>query len=661
MELQNQSTGGINEKIEYWIDVWNELIAHFTKTHYGLELANPHVALMILIDEIEHNELRSKETRQYLLETIGGFYKNDPVVRRHLSAEFSLLLQGFSNQPHFYLLQSAKAVLSFFREGKYFHETYSLLRKIISDANWKPDDESQIETLASSLIVELLLRGYNLKTIQEMPRRLFCDTSEKSNRFPTDVNWNDYVDLTDEQKKEFEVKRADEINDMNLEKRLSAFLKFFSRKAHEHIFIYEVEGLKGETEIQIGPVTFYSPLVRQFIKEDADAKINEIHKETECFRRDKKESFANAAIRVSCIDSENGQLQAVEIADKALDLVRSRYNIECRLKVVRDEYIHLSKAGNFRGGGSSASDSPVIKLHHSLDLKIIADDKENLNDFLETAHYLFFDKSSQSPLEQKISDCLHWLRKGQEADRLEDRLLHYWIVMEKIFTFPSSSTPLIKGNDKLETKLVLISELLSATTAFGFIYQVGRTLYYYLVSIYGNSLRAIMNRNKKQLPKEIAEKCGLSPGFIGQISLSQIRENLDELAQAVNERLVKNRIFSVKRFYGDGNFAKDEIRRIIARTKDDVFLIYRYRNSIVHNAHYDPNLLLPFVEKAATLAQTALNILTYERAKNPSATVEEIFVSKHFEVQRILERLDKNLPVDSLEVQTWNVSASQKT
>lgn len=57
MEPQNQSTGEINEKIEYWIDVWNDLITHFTKTHYGLELANPHVALIVLIDEIEHNEL----------------------------------------------------------------------------------------------------------------------------------------------------------------------------------------------------------------------------------------------------------------------------------------------------------------------------------------------------------------------------------------------------------------------------------------------------------------------------------------------------------------------------------------------------------------------------------------------------------------------------
>ena len=156
---KNYPPGEINEKTEYWVDVWDDLIAHFTKTHYGLELVNPHVVLKVLIDEIEHNELRNKETRHYLLEAVANFLKHDPVVRQHLSVEFSLILHGFNNQPLFYLLQSTKAALPFFRDGRYFCETYGLLRKILADSNWQSDDERQIELIASSLIVELLLKG----------------------------------------------------------------------------------------------------------------------------------------------------------------------------------------------------------------------------------------------------------------------------------------------------------------------------------------------------------------------------------------------------------------------------------------------------------------------------------------------------------------------
>jgi hypothetical protein len=279
-------------------------------------------------------------------------------------------------------------------------------------------------------------------------------------------------------------------------------------------------------------------------------------------------------------------------------------------------------------------------------------------DFAVASQYLFCSKDTQTALEQKITDCLHWLRKGEEADRLEDRLLHYWIVIEKVFTFPSTSAPLLKGGDKLETKLVLISELLSATSAYGFIYKIGRTLNFYLWSLFTNQLTVAIRGRSLNLPNDVAKKCGLTPGFTGQVLLKDFRENLSEIAKAASQRIVKNRILHVKKFYEDGDFAKGEINRIISRTKDDVFLIYRYRNSIVHNAHYDANLLLPFVEKAAKLAHTAINTLTHERAESPSITVEEIFVSMFYEVQRILERLEKQLPIDFLEVPTWNAPSN---
>src|ERR1035441_9722164 len=60
-------TGEVNDKIIYWVDLWDDLVDHFTKDHYGLELDNPHVLLLVLVDEIEYDELRNEEVRKYLL------------------------------------------------------------------------------------------------------------------------------------------------------------------------------------------------------------------------------------------------------------------------------------------------------------------------------------------------------------------------------------------------------------------------------------------------------------------------------------------------------------------------------------------------------------------------------------------------------------------
>lgn len=359
---------------------------------------------------------------------------------------------------------------------------------------------------------------------------------------------------------------------------------------------------------------------------------------------------------MSCVDVEAGILKAAEIADKALDIVRTRFKAELRLKVVRESYVVLRKNGTHRGSASSGNESPLIKHAMAIDFRDFSEDPEILETFKKTATYLFLTKDVQSSLEQKISDCIHWYRKGEEADRLEDKLLHYWIVMEKIFTFSAFSRPLIKGNEKIELKITLISELLSACVAFAFIYRLGWTLYSYLRGLVGSDLQRFLGGTSLTLPKELVEKCCLQTDFSGRVYLKNIVENLSELSKAVDKRLVRNRIMHAKHFYDDGAFAKREIEKIVARTKEDVLLIYRYRNSIVHNAHYDPSLLQPFAEKAAELAHLALAMLIKEREDQPAITVEEIFVSKHCEVQRILERLDKNLPVDFLDdVPTWNV------
>ena len=166
-------TGEVNDKIIYWVDLWNDLVDHFTKDHYGLELDNPHVLLLVLVDEIEYDELRNEEVRKYLLEGLGKALKVDPVVKKEIPTEFSLLLHAFNNQALYYLLRTCKSILPFFQGGRYFHETFNVLRASLSDPNWKSGEEEQIRSLTNSLIVELLLKGYGLKSIREMPRNIF--------------------------------------------------------------------------------------------------------------------------------------------------------------------------------------------------------------------------------------------------------------------------------------------------------------------------------------------------------------------------------------------------------------------------------------------------------------------------------------------------------
>ena len=73
--------GEINDKIKYWVDLWEDLIENFNNDSYGLNLVNPHLILMDIIDEIKFNRLKNSKNKEYFLKTLGVMLKSDPVIK----------------------------------------------------------------------------------------------------------------------------------------------------------------------------------------------------------------------------------------------------------------------------------------------------------------------------------------------------------------------------------------------------------------------------------------------------------------------------------------------------------------------------------------------------------------------------------------------------
>lgn len=649
MLWQKYPVGQISDKIKFWVDVWDDLITHFTRDHYGFEMANPHVLLNVLVDELQNNELRNSEVREYLLRNLGRSVKNDPSIRKNISSEFSLLLKSLNGGAKPYLIECTKGVLPFFQKGDYFRESFQRLRKIFSDSEWRTGQEEEIQSISSTLIVELVLKGYSLDTIKRMPRNIFSTTTDN---FPSESPPDYSANLPP---LELMIKAAEEnrkIQSLGVEERVLAFERYFSMKEKEYLFIFEVEGITGEADLEIGPVTFYSPKSRSIL--NAELEWNQGFLEEEFFGREKNQYFCNAVIRLSCIDPEEGKIRGAEIGNKALDFLARKSSQKNSYRLVKEQYCWLSADGKFLSSGTTAGNEPrIIKWHSSENLKALADDKELREDISVAKEFLFLPKDKQSALEQKISDCIHWFRKGEESGTSEDRLLYYWIVIEKIFTFPSTMGALIKGSDSNEGKIFLITEFLSSTIAFNFVHRHAWSLYFYLSRLV-NTVSGNPSESLLTLPIELAKKTYLQRQYQGHVFLKDLVANLEKIGLCAEDRIIKHRINDAIKFYNDGKFGLSEIQGVRQHTKDDILLIYRYRNSIVHNAHYDSTLLHPFVEKAASLARAALNLLIRERNKASPATVDKIFLADYSQLSLILERLEKNLPVDFLEVPSWN-------
>jgi len=101
----------ITDNIRYWVDLWEDLISHFTERLYGLSLENPRLLIKDIIDEIEFNEFKNSENKKYFQAISNEILKRDPAIQNILKTEWTLLRREFGSQRWIYLKQVCRGLL----------------------------------------------------------------------------------------------------------------------------------------------------------------------------------------------------------------------------------------------------------------------------------------------------------------------------------------------------------------------------------------------------------------------------------------------------------------------------------------------------------------------------------------------------------------------
>ncbi|MFP5265133.1 MAG: hypothetical protein ACLGJB_24860 [Blastocatellia bacterium] len=641
------SPGEINDKIQYWVDIWEDLIDNFNNRLYGLDLINPQVLIEEIIDEINFNDLRNNENKGYFRRKLASIISRDPILKPQSYSELFQLKDEFDKASNLYLLQLCQVILDTIRSGKYFAEAYSLLISILQDPNWREKDQGEIAALSQHIIVELLLKGYSLKTIRDIPRNSFDKYAEINGRintaFPISTRWQDFTRENgfDQEGYNEAVKR--EIDSLTVDQRLQVIPTFYSVQPKEGYFIFQVEGLKGNADFNIGSVNFYSPQMKRYVTRGDD-----LTREAELFSATRNSYFINAAVKINYVDKTAAEFQAIEILEKALDLLRCYINVKTTLEIRSEDFVIADSEGRFMGARRSQSDRyESWRWFQSFDLdrnpiESIANG-ELMALFERVSGFLFSLPDRQTEIEQKLTYSYHWYRKGAEAKNTEDKLVHYWVVIENLLNFrPSKSNVILPTDKSEESKDSIPKEVIPRLFISEFIFDVGYQLYWYI--------RDLIAGGQLQLPADLVESANLNAELGREVELSLIPfiSNLPALTDAIDRRIIKEKCALTQKFYSDKSYASDELKRQMDKIRDDIILIYRYRNRIVHNAQFDPTVLPYFVQKAGKFANTLLARIAYERSINDKITIEQIIVADYVRVNRILDKLKRNAVIDLL-------------
>lgn len=650
----------ITEKTKYWVDLWEEIIEDFRNKSYDKDLINPHLLLKNIVDEIKYNEFKNSRNISYFLDKFNYFLKEDEVIKKSFNIDFTLIRNELaSKSKRFgYCIILCEQIMKSFQNGDYYKDSCDRLKDVILDSQWK--DENEISLLSLNLIVELILVGYTIDEIKTIPKEIFNkysvikpnDVEIINTLFPTSLNTKNYHHDGVFDRASYNEDLKAEIDSLSISDRLDKLKSYFDKEYSEGYGIFHIEGLKGTIDINVGDVNFYSPNIdncTSFLKIDTTKydTFNEL--KLECVDENDP-SFVNAAVKIKHRGFDSARKQALEIIETSLDIIRLYSHSETPLRVKQNNF-HLVNCENLHISSRFSSDGKKhTKDYHSFDMsKSFFCTKDN-NEYLSKLYDLFLNNEiARSPLSARLIYSLHWYRKAFETNNIEDKLLNYWIVIENLMTFDSKNENIVLKDKEERDKFTLIEEIVPFIELSCTLKKFAKEVYIYFDDLIHNlELNPVtINKTFLEMYKDDINKCQLGSQWVDKkINLVEFVQNVNLLKLCFKRKLIENKIVFVDKFYNDTTFTKLEVEKSLKQTKQDLLLIYRYRNFIVHNAHFDNNILPYYVMKAENIAGNLLGEILYQHVQDNTKSQQENLIQIRIKMERMIKRLDSNVPVD---------------
>ncbi|GGG95790.1 hypothetical protein GCM10011416_11820 [Polaribacter pacificus] len=576
----------IINRTTFWIELWEDLIKDFLKKSFGLSLQTPHTLIEDIITEIEENSFKNKNNKEYFYSKINDYSENDPVIKKQFASKFKLLRSNFNSDRTKLILEIAKNIKVEFEKGKYFDNNLELLCKHLNK-NEPIDIQfiSDIKNLTQNVIVEFIIKGYSLKDTEKFSSNIFDEYhlhSKISNtyysNFPHNINHNIYISndgVYDYEKFNKELKKI--IDNLTTEKRIRTLSYYYYKAKERANYIFEIRGIKGSALLKIAGVTFYSLDKKRFITKEASSAREILNSKN----KDNEEKFVQVSVEIDDYLLPNSSLsKALNKLENAIDLINCYINNKTSIEVNSSNYI-IEQNGDCVFGSWSAN-KEAKKIMDSLDLK---DYEEYL---LKINKHSFLWDLKKPNTNTKLLNAIHWYSKAEQATRQEDKILNYWIAIESLFKKDKTVIDeVIKSNRKSEIQL--IQEIVSANKMFSFIYDYGWEVYYY----YSNSVQSVFNKNPYGFSEELILKANLKTRFGEKIYLNKFVQHLGEINKLEKDIFKKQQNQKIIDFYSESTTSIKVIQNQISVIKNDILMIYRLRNLIVHNAHFN-NALLPY-------------------------------------------------------------------
>jgi hypothetical protein len=614
--IQNFKLKIDNDKILYFKKIWEDICSNINKPSLDFDIMTPHYLCLEILDEIEINKSKNKSNNKYYLSRLNDYYSNEQTIIGEIKNYFEILRRELQNPREIIVKQILNDVLGYFKKGYYFNILFEKLKLILFNSeSLDLDKKNEIKKLSKHLIVEFILIGYNYKSIGKFISNVLSGYTVRDDEiftnFPHGIEYNNDKEVYYSKIKEI-------ISSISIKDRIGKIKDYYYATKSEYYYIFSLIGIIGDSEIKINNVTFYNPMRKKYITKTYHLKDYEIDNEN-------NEEAMNVIVYENCIDEEQGKILAIEDIDKAFNVLKFITHSKSKFILNNIKCIILDK--DYEEIGFHSGTNPETKSYNHL--RIDNNFKYTNKRLQNISSFIFSNRT--------LTDTLHYYRKANEVTRFEEKIINYWISLEMLFNNIQLWNIFPQGEK--ESKITLIQEMNSRILLCRYVYMYGWDVYHELKFLIENNNA---NNEKIIISDDILNNAGLytDQNNEGQIVyLYKFLDNLSEIIPSTNDEIMLEKLISIKEIYFDNKIAKIKLNGLFSDIKNEILLLYRIRNKIVHNAFYHSHFMEYYVNKLEFIVSTIFFDIIDKKGKEK---FEENMIKKYVEYENINNRLEKD-------------------
>lgn len=546
-------------RLDFWHRYWRSRIVDLRDLdEYEIQLDNPHFLLREIVAEIIHNNLGQKDNKKLFLQQLGKVKKLDSVFAALYGAEISLVLKNWDTSP-LIVKNICDSILLSMDKYNYLHGIIDKLKSILEcKKSFDENEKDKICLHTDLLIQEFICLGVDIDDISTFIENDNVAIGINGEVIACEDSFYELKRDEYESVEEFHEAVSLRYKSRTAKDYIDNILVHFHKEAQEGYVILRLLGVKGSIDYHFKDIHLYSIDKASYLPANSPCDI------------EKPEStpFVNVAVKVKYRYPQTTLKEAVQKVNALLEYLSFNVRSKEGLSISR-QFSAIVVDGRVINSNFSMKDNlECMHLYRELTAIDLSSYRNDLNDWLEE----FSDNDDlANETFQKISNSTHWHSKAVCADKNEDRLLYSWIALESILKASDSILRNIQPKDcnMLNVAKTLCSGLMAK-----------HKFYSYANKVYHDLLTSVSLGNFYRFKKETIEsaKLNLKEGDI--IDLSYFFEGLPALIDEIIDEIYKRELMKVQSFY------KDESKIIGFRNSvcNDLTLIYRLRNMIVHNA-----------------------------------------------------------------------------